>query len=154
MSPSKDSTGGRSRDRGRTTMGVEVRTGVDVQSISAFREFDPEVAEGIKERAFTDDERAYCERTGDPPQHYAVRWAAKEAFVKLLAGERSVSFDGIAVARNSPRPALELSAEARVALDRSFGPGLEGASLDLSLSHDRDADVAVAQIVAIAGGQP
>lgn len=129
---------------------AEVRTGVDVQSISAFREFDPQVAAGVKERAFTDAERAYCERTGDPPQHYAARWAAKEAFVKLLAGDRSVPFDEVGVVGNGGRPALELGSAASEALDRSF----DGASksLDLSLTHDREADVAVAQIVALGGG--
>lgn len=128
---------------------LRVRTGVDVQAISRFREFDPTVAAGIKERAFTDDERAYCERTQDPPQHYAVRWAAKEAFFKLLSTGDPVPFDAIGVVRGSPRPRLDLDAPAREALADTFGDDRSTPDLDVSLSHDRDADVAIAQVVAL-----
>ena len=30
-------------------------------------------------RVFTDDERAYCERGARPAEHYAARFAAREA---------------------------------------------------------------------------
>ena len=33
-------------------------------------------------RVFTDDERAYCERTARPAEHYAARFAAREAVLK------------------------------------------------------------------------
>lgn len=143
-------TGARQVVAGRTPPECQIRTGVDVQAISAFREFDPGVAAGIKDRAFADAERAYCERTGDPPQHYAARWAAKEAFVKLLADDRTAPFDEIAVVRDGERPRLELGEAARAELDQSFEG--EPHSLDVSLSHDRDADVAMAQVVALSGG--
>lgn len=157
-----DSQMQRERDadcREQSVSPVQIRTGVDVQSISAFREFDPDVAAGIKDRAFTKAEQEYCDRMQDPAQHYAARWAAKEAFVKLLAGDRSVPFDEIDVVRHTPNPSLELGTRAKDALAASFG--MEGvssstepapASLDVSLSHDRDADVAMAQVVALAGG--
>ncbi len=129
-----------------------IRTGVDVQSISTFRGFDPAVADGIKDRAFTGAERSYCEGTRDPPQHYAARWAAKEAFYKLLSTDDAVPFASIEVVRGDPRPGFDLGADAREALAGSFGGSLP--ELDVSLSHDRDADVAVAQVVAFAGGEP
>ena len=35
-------------------------------------------------RMFTDEERAYCERRARPAQHYAGRFAAREAVLKAL----------------------------------------------------------------------
>lgn len=35
-------------------------------------------------RVFTDDERAYCERRARPAEHYAARFAAREAVLKAL----------------------------------------------------------------------
>lgn len=35
-------------------------------------------------RMFTDAERAYCERTARPAEHYAARFAAREAVLKAL----------------------------------------------------------------------
>ena len=35
-------------------------------------------------RMFTDAERAYCERTARPAEHYAARFAAREAELKAL----------------------------------------------------------------------
>ena len=35
-------------------------------------------------RVFTDDERAYCERCARPAEHYAARFAAREAVLKAL----------------------------------------------------------------------
>ncbi|PSP80464.1 holo-ACP synthase [Halobacteriales archaeon QS_1_68_20] len=128
-----------------------VRTGVDVQSVATFRGFDESVAAGIKERAFTEAERAYCEGTRDPAQHYAARWAAKEAFYKLLSTDDAVPFASIEVARGDPRPRFDLGATAREALAESFGGTVP--ELDVSLSHDGEADVAVAQVVAVDGGE-
>jgi holo-[acyl-carrier protein] synthase len=35
-------------------------------------------------RLFTPGERAYCDATGRPAQHYAARFCAKEAFAKAM----------------------------------------------------------------------
>lgn len=134
-----------SAGRGRT-----VRTGTDVQAISAFDEFDPEVGSRIKERVFAESERAYCERTGYPAQHYAARWAAKEAFVKLVGRLRGFTYDGVRVATTDSGPYLDLSEAAAEALRDAFEE-TTSVSLDLSLSHDRDADIAMATVVGLVG---
>ncbi|MBN2054152.1 holo-ACP synthase [bacterium] len=38
----------------------------------------------FKKRVFSDDEIAYCDAKRDPAQHFAARFAAKEAFLKAL----------------------------------------------------------------------
>ena len=35
-------------------------------------------------RVFTEEERAYCEKCARPAEHYAARFAAREAVVKAL----------------------------------------------------------------------
>jgi holo-[acyl-carrier protein] synthase len=40
--------------------------------------------EGFLERLFTDREREYCSRQKFPAQHYAARFAAKEALLKAI----------------------------------------------------------------------
>ncbi len=38
----------------------------------------------LRDRVFTDAERAYCERRKDPTERYAARFAAKEAVMKAM----------------------------------------------------------------------
>jgi len=125
-----------------------VLTGVDVQSIRRFREQSESVADGVRDRVFTDAEREYCESTNYPAQHYAARWAAKEAFIKLLPAESSVFYGDIAVDKVGPKPVYSLSdATVELLCERCNVTDYESISLDLSLSHDREADVAMAQTV-------
>ncbi|GAB3035693.1 holo-ACP synthase [Natronobiforma cellulositropha] len=131
---------------------ADVRVGVDVQSISRFAAMDDAVRRSLLERVFTDDERAYCDGTRHPNQHYAVRWAAKEAFVKTLDDASAVPFTGVSVRRTDERPSIELSDVSTAALERSLGTAPGAWTMDVSLSHDRDADTAFAQVVVLATG--
>ena len=59
-----------------------MRVGVDLIEI-------PRIARalerpGFRERCFTEAERAYCDSKPNPPQHYAARFAGKEAVGKAL----------------------------------------------------------------------
>ena len=38
----------------------------------------------LRDRVFTDDEQAYCDRRRDPTERYAARFAAKEAVLKAM----------------------------------------------------------------------
>lgn len=44
--------------------------------------------EQFLERVYTADEIEYCVQTADAPQHFATRWAAKEAVMKALRCRR------------------------------------------------------------------
>lgn len=132
-----------------------VKTGVDIQTISRFREQSDAVARGVRERVFTGAEREYCENAAHPAQHYAARWAAKEAFIKLIPAECSVRFRDVTVDKDESKPVYSLGAEPRAHLCETVNvTDPEQLSLDLSLSHDRDSDVAVAQAVVSARGAP
>ncbi|MDI6850150.1 MAG: holo-ACP synthase [Candidatus Saccharicenans sp.] len=71
---------------------------------------------GLKEKIYTPVEIAYCESKKFPFQHYAARFAAKEAFMKALGTgwARGVRFSEIEV-RNleSGQPVVEVYGRAR-----------------------------------------
>ena len=63
---------------------------------------------GFQERCFTEDERAYCDSKPNPPQHYAGRFAAKEAVGKALGSGVYFTWKEIEV-RGRPKPGVHLS---------------------------------------------
>ena len=87
---------------------------------------------GFRDAVFSPVEIAYCEGMGHPAQHFAARFAAKEAFWKAVgAGPESVSLRDVAVDREEGgRPRLLLSGSAREAAER-LGVG----AVFVSLSH-------------------
>ena len=90
---------------------------------------------GFKDRCFTKAEQAYCDSRANPAQHYAARFAAKEAAKKALDLE-GVGWRDLEVAR-SPSGAchLVLHGAARVAAGTM--------SFALSMSHEGDHATAV-----------
>lgn len=133
---------------------VAVFHGVDTVSISRIADLLAEFGDSVRERAFTPAERRYCERRGDPPQHYAARWAAKEAFLKTLTEPSpGVPAAAIEIERRPDGPRLSLSpvaADALAAALEARGATLEAADTAVSLSHDRTSDRAVGSVVVVA----
>lgn len=131
--------------------GASVRAGVDVVSIRRIADLLAEFGDSFRERAFAPAERRYCERRGDPPQHYAARWAATEAFVKAVAPSApTVPARRVVVRRDGDGPTLDPTGPARAALEATAdAEGWRRASVDaaVSLSHDRCADRAIGQVV-------
>jgi holo-[acyl-carrier protein] synthase len=120
-----------------------IGTGLDIAEIARFERFVTEHNEALFRRVFTDSERAYCEPKQKKAQHYALRFAAKEAFLKALGtGLRDgMSWKEIEVRNDSlGKPLLLLKGRAaQLAADRGV------AACHLSLSHD--AGMAVAMVV-------
>ena len=61
-----------------------VGTGVDIVEVARFERFVQEKNDALLQRLFTPAEREYCRVRKACAQHYAARFAAKEAFVKAL----------------------------------------------------------------------
>ena len=61
-----------------------MRVGVDLIEIERIRRALERHGDDFQERCFTEAERAYCDSKPNPPQHYAGRFAAKEAVGKAL----------------------------------------------------------------------
>jgi len=117
--------------------------GVDIVEIDRMRtalERRPQ----MKERLFSAEERAYCEKRSRPAVHYALRFAAKEAVLKALGtGFSGMRFTDVEVAREANgRPVPRLSGAAAA---RAEELGVIEMHLSLSFTHT----TAVASAVAI-----
>jgi holo-[acyl-carrier protein] synthase len=115
-------------------------TGIDIVDISRFERFVRENNEPLFNRLFTPQEIAYCVARKRSAQHYALRFAAKEAFLKALGtGLR----DGLAwrdmevVNDQYGKPELILSGRAAELFRQN-----SLARIFLSLSHDGNCAVA------------
>jgi len=97
---------------------------------------------GFRERCFTEAERAYCDSRPNPPQHYAARFAGKEAVGKALGFgvARAFAWRDVEIA-GRPKPAVHLSGRLQAWAERS-GAG----AIDLSMSHSRELATAVAVV--------
>jgi holo-[acyl-carrier protein] synthase len=93
----------------------------------------------FRERVFTDAERAYCDSRPNPPQHYAARFAGKEAVGKALGFgvARAFAWRDVEIS-GRPKPSVRLSG--RVA---EWARRREAGALDLSMTHSRELAAAV-----------
>ena len=113
-----------------------MRVGVDLVEIERIRRA-LERYPGFRERCFTEAERAYCDSRPNPPQHYAARFAGKEAVGKALGCGVRFTWREIEI-RGRPKPGVELSGRTKAWADR-VGAG----RLELSMTHSRDVAAAV-----------
>ena len=95
-----------------------LRVGVDLIEIERVRRALERHPGGFRERCFTEAEQAYCDAKPNPAQHYAGRFAAKEAIGKALGDRKGIRRYGHAYV-----PLDE--ALSRVVIDFSGRPGLE-----------------------------
>ena len=123
-----------------TGLGVDI---VEIDRMRAALERHPR----MKERLFSAEERAYCDKRSRPEVHYALRFAAKEAVLKALGtGFSGMRFTDVEVIReHSGRPVPRLSGRAA---QRAEELGI--VEMHLSLSFTRT--TAVASAVAITEG--
>jgi holo-[acyl-carrier protein] synthase len=122
---------------------VIVSTGIDIIEIRRVREVLARTPR-FRERVFTAAERAYCDSRGAAAaEHYAARFAAKEAAFKALGtGWRDglTWHDAEITSDEQGAPVLHLTGRARSLFDAS------GATrAHVSLSHT--AEHAVAQVI-------
>jgi holo-[acyl-carrier protein] synthase len=117
--------------------------GVDIVEIDRMREALTRHPR-MKERLFSEEERAYCEARNKPEIHYAMRFAAKEAVLKALGtGFSGVRFRDVEVVRDERgRPVPRLSGKAA---EFAGAAGVVEMHLSLSFTHTN----AVASAVAI-----
>jgi holo-[acyl-carrier protein] synthase len=88
---------------------------------------------GFRELVFSAQEIAYCEPMARKFEHYAARFAAKEAFFKALGSgwASGTQFNEIEITNDSQgRPILSLLGKTAITLS-----GLEIAKIHVSLSH-------------------
>ncbi len=117
-----------------------VAIGVDIIEVARIRETLARTPR-FRERVFTAAERTYCDGRGAASaQHYAARFAAKEAMLKALqTGWRGgIGWQDVEIAsRDSGAPYLVLHGEVEELYQRSGAT-----SVHLSLSHTTEHAIA------------
>ncbi len=124
-----------------------VGVGIDLTPIDRIERLLGRYQGRFQEKVFTDGERAYCVARARPAEHYAARFAAKEAALKAMGVPPGLSWHELEV-RSSPSrpPRLVLGGEAqRAALV------LGVVRIHLSLTH---AGGQAAAVVVLEGEQP
>jgi holo-[acyl-carrier protein] synthase len=102
---------------------------------------------GFLERVFTESEREYCSKQKFPAQHYAARFASKEAVLKAVGTGWSAGVkwtDMEVLHGEGGGPLVNISGRVKDLMD------LKGVR-QILLSYSHDGDYAVAQVV-LAGG--
>ena len=115
--------------------------GVDLIEIQRIQSSIDEFGETFLRKIFTDAEIAYCRSRKNPAQHFAARFAAKEAVSKALSTGWSGEFEWKNVEVTN-----ELSGKPNVTLHGSTAEALKKSNVHLSLSHSETAVVAFAVI--------
>ena len=92
---------------------------------------------GFRERVFTEAERRYCDSRPNPAQHYAARFAGKEAIGKALGCGVRFTWREIEIA-GRPKPGVELSGRTK-----SWAERVNAGRLDLSMTHSRELAAAI-----------
>ena len=116
-----------------------MEVGLDVIEIERIRRA-LERYPGFRDRCFTDEEQRYCDGRPNPAQHYAARFAGKEAVGKALGFgvARAFAWRDVEIA-GRPKPSVRLSG--RVA---AWAAKCGAAQIDLSMTHSRELAAAVA----------
>lgn len=128
-----------------------IASGVDVVSIGRIADLLDQYGQSFLDRVYAPAEITYCTSRASPAQHFAARWAAKEAAIKTLsAADRTIGLSAITVVRDGERPTLELAEPARQAkrqLANREGINETDLQFTVSLSHDYESSVAVAHVL-------
>jgi holo-[acyl-carrier protein] synthase len=115
--------------------------GVDILEIARIQKSIEGLGDTFLEKVFTPQEIAYCKAKHSMHQHFAARFASKEAVSKALStGWRGeFRWKDVEVMNDA-------SGQPRVALHGKLREKLEGSSIFVSLSHSESHVVAVVVI--------
>jgi holo-[acyl-carrier protein] synthase len=122
-----------------------VKVGLDVIEIERVRRALARYPR-FRERCFTAAERAYCDSRPNPAQHYAARFAGKEAVGKALGFgvARAFAWQDVEIA-GRPKPAVALFGRME-----AWSRRVDAGTIDLSMTHSEG--IAAAVCVVADGG--
>lgn len=118
---------------------MKLAHGIDIVSVKRIRQAIGRGKSGFLKRVYTRREKDYCKLRARCFEHYAARFAAKEALIKALGDKaHCVAMNQIEI-RNQPsgKPRIVLSP----AVLKKAGLSRKN-QIELSLSHDRDYAIA------------
>ena len=117
-----------------------MRIGVDLIEIERIRRALERYPD-FGARCFTEEERAYCDSRPNPAQHYAGRFAAKEAVGKALGCGVRFTWREIEI-RGRPKPGVHLTGST-LRWAEHVGAG----AIDVSMTHSRELAAAICVVL-------
>ena len=113
-----------------------MKVGVDLIEIERIERALERYA-GFRASCFTDAELEYCYSRGRPAQHYAARFAGKEAVGKALGCGVRFTWREIEIV-GRPKPGVKLSGRTK-----AWAEKVRAGAIDLSMSHSKGLATAV-----------
>ncbi|MBU9889366.1 MAG: holo-ACP synthase [Candidatus Omnitrophica bacterium] len=124
---------------------MKILQGIDLVKVDRMERTVRRSGKVFLDRTFSREEQAYCRSKRHCHEHYAARFAAKQALLKAVRQPPATwrRLSGIEVRRlPTGKPYLELSDEARRRCRVSAGTQIE-----LSLAHEREYAIATVVVV-------
>ncbi len=130
---------------------MKIFTGTDIIEVNRIQKAMQD--ENFKTRVFTDEEIEYCEKFGDKKyEHYAARFAGKEAIFKAISPELTSKYDigwkNIEIQKaDDGRPVVSIIGDAEGKLANLIEKMKEeNLVIDVSLSHLESYAIATATV--------
>ena len=128
---------------------MEIKSGIDIIEVSRIKKSIDELGDAFINKVFTKVEIEYCKNTKEMVyQHYAARFAAKEATFKAISGllsdKYSISWKNAQIKNNdNGKPEIEF-----IDLSDEVAKKLEVIkSIDVSIAHIKDFAIASVNII-------
>lgn len=124
---------------------MKIYQGIDIVNVKRIQKIIERQGTSFLKRVFSPSERRYCESKRMKFEHYAARFAAKEAVIKALNDFRNLKLDlsEIQIKREATgRPLIALSRKTTSRLNLPAGY-----RFDVSLSHERDFAIAAVLLI-------
>ena len=116
---------------------MSITTGIDIVNVDRIRELIQQKKGKVLQRVFSDKEITYCEKKVNKYQHYAARFAAKEAFLKALPQSATIlTYKDIEVYKELNAPYIRISSERRGKVNTIN-------SSSVSIAHEKEFAIAV-----------
>lgn len=128
---------------------MQIKTGIDIIEVERIKNSIEQTGENFLHRVYTQHEIEYCEsKNANKYQHYAARFAVKEAVFKavasLLADKYSISWKNVETINDeNGKPTIKF-----VSLTREVEKELSKIiSIDVSISHIKEYAVASVSLI-------
>ena len=116
---------------------MSITTGIDIVNVERIQKLIQEKKEKFLQRIFSDKEITYCEQKVNKYQHYAARFAAKEAFLKALPQSANIlTYKDIEVYKELNAPYIRITAEKERKVNTIK-------SSSVSIAHEKEFAIAV-----------
>ncbi len=124
---------------------MQIRQGIDIISVARMRQAIRRGGKRFLHRIFTVRERSYCEKQRMKYEHYAARFAAKEAVMKILPGptihrHRLSEIEILRQATGRPYASIAPVSRRRFGLPKKF-------QIEISMAHERELAIATAMLI-------